>query len=312
MNNDIGQGVDLKGILKVGSIYTLYDLMTDFNLIWLMHAHTSIEQLQTSVLREYDLNLNHKSVQLEMQVLSNGVQMIKLSLSQLPSYGNYFPFTKKKLTEAERHINTYLKEGSIYQTTVPLNTSHLRGLTSHMTAIKTAFKEDCEKSLFIVAEPKDAEFFTEEKPFGDAVYNAFEAYREDIKDSSECFALGKHNAGLYYAIGVLEKCMRELARRAGHKDWANMDWGGIYDKVNKQIEGWKAKAKTKTEKELLTEIVGVLSQYWRLNKNRVDIAHRKIDYEPEMALLIYGIIKDTVSHFVTIKKSFPTSLKALA
>jgi hypothetical protein len=75
--------------------------------------------------------------------------------------------------------------------------------------------DELKRRLLFCISPKDAELYSNKKPFGDKVNDSFHHARTDIEESAKCFALGRWTACVFHLNRVVELGLKVLAVEMG-------------------------------------------------------------------------------------------------
>jgi len=176
-------------------------------------------------------------------------------------------------------------------------------------AIIENFVDESFNNQFLIINSEHSKYYLDEKPFGQEVFDTFPDFREDIVNASKCLALDQHEASLYHAVGVMERCMRFLGHKVRIKNAKNKEWGGLIGEVDALNKKWNPSKPT--EKAIRDKISGAITLFYNANKAyRIYIAHKKTPYKRSEAERIYSMARDSVQDFVgvaklRIPKSFP-------
>jgi hypothetical protein len=114
--------------------------------------------------------------------------------------------------------------------------------------VESRFYDELGAISFIHLTPDRAQYYQNQKPFGDLVFNRFPAAEYDIEESSKYFAFERHTATVMHSMRVLEVGLTVLAKslkvKRRIKGWGNdlskfeKQWQSIIASNPKRL-GWK-------------------------------------------------------------------------
>lgn len=90
--------------------------------------------------------------------------------------------------------------------------------------------------------PDQEKAFTDEKAFGQDVFDKFPDARLDVTEAAQCNALGRHTAAVCHLMRVLEVGLKVLAKKLGIPDpliSSNRDWGSMLATIQAEIQANK-------------------------------------------------------------------------
>ena len=76
-------------------------------------------------------------------------------------------------------------------------------------------KDELEDHCFLYLPPDKIEFYDNERPFGDNVYNNFPSVRKELKEAGNCLALGLNTACVFHLMRVVEVAGKMLLFHMG-------------------------------------------------------------------------------------------------
>jgi hypothetical protein len=144
---------------------------------------------------------------------------------------------------------------------------------------------------FLFLPPNKKACWDNPRLFGDAVYDAFEEAREEIRQAGNCYATESYTACVFHAVRVAEYGMRVLARRLGiRKGRCNRpleyeEWGGVIQLVDKKLDKLRLKRRGPQREALLQFYTSAFRHCQHLNDLwRRDVTHARRSYEYAQAL----------------------------
>ncbi len=162
---------------------------------------------------------------------------------------------------------------------------------------------------FAYISPAVAEFFEQEKLFGQEVYDAFPEARVDIKDAGNCVAADLNTAAMFHLMRVAEFGLRRLAKRLKvaltHKGKPHpieyADWKKVIDACKAKIANAQAASPGPKKQELLEQYADVadhcafLKDIWRNN-----VSHTRKPYKRQDALAALERVRGFTQSLVAI------------
>ncbi len=148
------------------------------------------------------------------------------------------------------------------------------------------------KKRFAYIPPASHHLFGQEMPFGQSVYDAIPAARDDIKAAANCLAFGLDTASVFHLMRAAEHGLRKLARKMRvvvlHKKRPSAledeEWNKIIDAVKRKAE--KAhKLISKPKKRARVRLYSDLADHCLFIKDiyRNDVSHTRDPYTTDEA-----------------------------
>jgi hypothetical protein len=165
---------------------------------------------------------------------------------------------------------------------------------TEVDAIKRLLIIEIGEICFVVVPKNKTGFCNSKSPFGAGVFRAFPSARREIKDASNCLAVGLDTASVFHLMRVMELGMRAAARHLRiikvkkHVPITFGTWEEIIVALGKKLEtlsgttrGHKRQAKLDFYNGLLLELRSV-KDFWR-NK----VMHTRDEYDEHQAMSAY-------------------------
>jgi hypothetical protein len=156
------------------------------------------------------------------------------------------------------------------------------------------------RTLFLA--PQDRLSFRDnDRPFGDAVYEAFPSARADLKEAGNCWLFGRNNATAYHLMNACEFGLRALARdrnveltfRDNPLPLELAQWGQVIEGLERKVDAIKRWQASNTREEALTFYNSALREVRSFNDGvRRHLAHgRGHNYEDDETLALIGHVR---------------------
>ncbi len=213
------------------------------------------------------------------------------SLEGIPKYLEFFTASEMPCTVAAMNrIREALSDGR------QLKVGDARRLCSELDS---RLLDELDGHLFLHVNVGLASYYAKDKPFGDAVYEAFPDARYDIREASTCVALSRPTACVFHLMRSLEFPIRALAIEF------NIDQGNIHTRpqgniieeiVSKADERFK-----KTPKAQITPTVQMRMEFHSDMAARLGackdawrnaVSHSRERYDDEQAIGILRVVHD--------------------
>jgi hypothetical protein len=178
--------------------------------------------------------------------------------------------------------------------------------------LDTALKSQL-SGIFVCYVPADhAQYWQQEKPFGDAVHKNFPSARADFVDAGNCFAIEQYTACVFHCIRAAEKGMRAIARERKIKiikgkplEWN--DWGQIIKAIEDAANQLATKLKFGPQRDRALEFYrGVAGElYGFKDAYRNYVTHDRATYDLHQAASVYhrvGEFMQRVSVYISEEK----------
>ncbi len=153
------------------------------------------------------------------------------------------------------------------------------------------------KRKFAYIPPENADYFEQDKLFGEEVYLSFEDARVDIKDAGNSFAAALYTACVFHLMRVAEFGLRSLGKAVGVsiKHTGSMipleygEWDQIITEINTKLEAARRLSRDATREQQL-QLYSEANQHCLFMKDifRNVVSHARkpyIDTEAEGALI---------------------------
>jgi HEPN domain-containing protein len=101
---------------------------------------------------------------------------------------------------------------------------------------------------FLMIPASEARYFNNKQPFGETVHGSFPSSRHDVRESWNCFALGRYTACVFHSMRVLEKGLHALVHDLNNNHSAGIvfsetveeaNWGNIISEIQLALENPK-------------------------------------------------------------------------
>ena len=213
-------------------IISLYELMVYCKFIFpLLGLSKEIVELESS-LTESGIITSQANLSEEYEDISKRLNIIDtFSFFVGTKMKEVFPATHKEHRTAFKKAKEGIESGDV-------DIQALNKLKQRCYGLIKSFRDEANKNVFVIIDSVKAHYFTDEKPFGEAAYSTFKDFREDIGNASKCMAFDQHDAALYHAIGVMERCIRLLGKKTRIPDAKNKEWGGLIGEITTKNKGW--------------------------------------------------------------------------
>jgi hypothetical protein len=99
------------------------------------------------------------------------------------------------------------------------------------------FRDELTDLVFLYVSKEDAQFYSQQKLFGDAVWKKFKSARSDIQSAGDCFALQQSTACVFHLMRAMETIIRQIGGRIGvtGTDSGKKTWRKITDEMDHRI-----------------------------------------------------------------------------
>jgi hypothetical protein len=146
--------------------------------------------------------------------------------------------------------------------------------------------EEMHEQLFFIMS-QDGAFYGQEKPFGEAVWNAFPSARIDVTEAANCFALDRHSASVHHSMCALEPGLGALAADVGVSVGTGA-WKNVIDQIEKAIKGLDGTLPSGPAKSERLQFLSAAASEFRYFKDgwRNHVAHARTHYDRNEAILV--------------------------
>jgi hypothetical protein len=165
-------------------------------------------------------------------------------------------------------------------------------------ALMDAIERELAERKLVFVHPTFAHYLENEKPFGDAVFENFKSARNDIKDASNCMAVGLYTAAVFHLMRSVEIGLRAMAHdlnvRIKNKQLEYLQWQVILDQIDKKISERISKLKPGTEKKAaaLEFYNGAMGQFEGFKDEfRNNVMHSRSHYDEYRAWSVFMSVK---------------------
>jgi len=159
--------------------------------------------------------------------------------------------------------------------------------------------DDLEEIPLLRLDPKKAEYFDADQPFGETVADRFEKAAGDIHSAARCRALEMPTATVFHLMRTMELVLRELARvlKAPSPIAGDRNWGMILRNVRTAID---ARTWRKGERQFYDGAHGLLGGV--KNAWRDECMHVDAKYEEADATRIYAAVEAFTAHLARLPR----------
>jgi hypothetical protein len=203
-----------------------------------------------------------------------------------------------------------------YVDSLPSPTLEITGdvqLVSQIRVLREALKDDlADRPVFFPDVHKYKRYFENQKPCGDAVYEAFIPARLDISEAASCYVTDNPTACVFHCMRAAEYGLRALAKRLiPHMHPEKLEWGPIIRDLRKKIDDLHKPGRkhlTAKREQLLDFYSEALDQCVYFKTLRDDTMHARSHYESPDALKAIIHIEDFLKALVKNGVSLPATL----
>jgi len=137
----------------------------------------------------------------------------------------------KSLEQAVAFPPEYLKLPS----DIPFKRFHKSEIHSEVDGIKEALWKELKGKNFTYIPHAQLEFYEQEKPFGNEVFDNFKSARDEVKNAGNCIAADLYSGAVFYLMRVAEHGLRELAQNDPVKAVLSypIEWSGWQQMIDK-------------------------------------------------------------------------------
>ena len=169
-------------------------------------------------------------------------------------------------------------------------TQALNNLRGPLTEMPTSIRRELESRTVLILSKRDAELFSPVQPnFGEEVFAAFPAAREDIEEAGKCLGLGRSTACVFHLMRALESAAQGIADKIGvtifDSNGKGLPWGVIADNMKRKIDAMKGSPDQTKWYRVQQNLVSV-NRAWRVPTN-----HPKETYTHEQAKEVFDSTK---------------------
>lgn len=108
-------------------------------------------------------------------------------------------------------------------------------LESCARVVRGLLEKDMKAQAFLQLTPNEASNFLKERPFGDAVWDAYPSARYDTQEALNCWATGRYTASVFHAMRSLEHPLRLMAAEFNIQ-WETEVWHTIIEAIQSAIK----------------------------------------------------------------------------
>jgi hypothetical protein len=196
------------------------------------------------------------------------------------------------MPQSLRQIHDFRDEGRDDQ--IIASSDYLRG---RVEVLEETIHSELSSSLFLHIPADRAEYFEQERAFGDAVYEAFPSGRQDIMDASNAIAVDLPNAAVHELIRVAEIGLRVFARYcrvpSRPKPYHQKDWGNFITEISSELKrativGGRTVSASPKRRDAIEYCTKVVEEVVRINEGwRRESAHNRTNYTVSDAKALY-------------------------
>jgi hypothetical protein len=159
-------------------------------------------------------------------------------------------------------------------------------VSQSLRGIRTTLQYELSKMLFFEMAENAARFYKQERPFGDAAFDAFPSARFDISEAGTCLACGLNSATAFHLMRAAEVGLWELGRDrqipiAQNGKIEFEEWGKIIRELEDAVKGIQQWANSREKEEAHKFYNSALVEIRAFNDGwRRHIAHVRCSQQP--------------------------------
>jgi hypothetical protein len=283
------------GVFQSGRLWSLWDLMIQFDVRLLVTRLSHIEGFEESLLglRPFGMQLSESNLP-DRRLTEDGRKWLWAYLG--PFQEELKPLDLRVASIEVQYIWNHAHEWSAKEIAVALK------------GLRWKIEQELRDRVFLYLDPKEAGLFAAEFPFGESVGTAFPSATFDVREAAQSYAVGRHTACVFFCMRSLEHGLRALAVDVG-RTFDRQQWHNVIEEIESEVRSIaKTGPKTPEKDERVKWLSEAAKEFFYFKDGwRNYVTHGRSRYDGPQALSMLEHVRAFMTHLASRLGEVPPS-----
>lgn len=274
-------------LLEPGRLWSLWDIMIEFDVRLLLTRLSHIERFEESLLG----------------IVPFGMPLTETNLpdSRLTQIGRQWRWAHLGPFQDElKPLNLCAAPIEIQYIWNHAHEWSAKDIADALKGLRWKIEQELRDRFFIYLDQKEAELFAAKSPLGEEVAIAFPSIEFDSREAAQSYAVGRHTACIFHCMRVLEGGLRALAADVG-KTFDRQQWHNIIEEIESEVRTIaKTPPKTAARDDRVKWLSEAAKEFFYFKDGwRNYVAHGRSRYDGPQALSTLEHVRTFMRHLAT-------------